>query len=164
MARFMAGLLIDSLHHQGIRDLKRGLDWLALRPEVDGARVGAIGFCMGGSFAIAWAASDERLKVVAPFYAQNPRPFGAVERLCPVVGSYPGNDFTAGMGRRLDAALDDTGVAHDIEIYPGARHSFFNSANPARYDAAASADAWRRTLAYFDRWLRTPPSGEASPP
>jgi carboxymethylenebutenolidase len=154
MARFMSGLLWNSLGHQGIRDLRRALDWLAARPEVAGDRLGAIGFCLGGSFAIAWAAGDDRLKTVAPFYAQNPRPITAVERLCPVVGSYPGRDFTAGAGRRLEQALDTADIAHDIEVYPGARHSFFNDLNPRSYDAAASQDAWRRTLTYFERYLQ----------
>jgi len=156
MARFMTGMLFDSLHHQGIRDLRASLDWLAARQDVIAERVGAVGFCLGGSFAIAWAAGDQRLKAVAPFYAQNPRPFEAVQRLCPVVGSYPGNDFTAGMGRRLDEALDTVGVPHEIKVYPGARHSFFNDRNPARHDPAASEDAWRRTLAWFDERLRPP--------
>ena len=154
MARFMSGLLWNSLRHQGIRDLRSTLDWLAARPEVAADRVGAVGFCLGGSFAIAWAAGDDRLKAVAPFYAQNPRPLTAVQRLCPVVGSYPERDFTAAAGRRLDRALDTADVPHDIEIYPGARHSFFNDRNPRSYDAAASEDAWRRTLAYFARYLR----------
>jgi carboxymethylenebutenolidase len=157
MARFMAGLLLDSLHHQGIRDLRAALDWLSARGDVEAERLGAVGFCLGGSFAIAWAAGDPRLKVTAPFYAQNPRPFTAVARMCPVVGSYPGNDFTAGMGRRLDRALEEAGVAHDIKVYPAARHSFFNDRNPGRYDAAASEDAWQRTLAYFERHLRGAP-------
>lgn len=156
MARFLGGLLFDSLDHQGIRDLRSSLDWLAARPDVDAARLGAIGFCMGGSFAIAWAAGDARLKAIAPFYAQNPRPLTAVERLCPVVGSYPERDFTASMGRRLDQALDRADVPHDIKVYPGARHSFFNDRNPGRHDAAASEDAWRRTLGYFAEHLGRP--------
>lgn len=150
MARFMGGLLFDSLGHRGIRDLRRALDWLCELGDVDEERVGAIGFCMGGSFAIAWAAGDARLKVIAPFYAQNPRPLSAVERLCPVVGSYPGNDFTAAAGRRLGQALDAAAVPHDIKVYPGARHSFFNDSNPARHDPAASEDAWKRTLSFFE--------------
>lgn len=154
MARFMTGLLVDSLNHLGIRDLRRALDWLCARDDVASDRVGAMGFCMGGSFAVAWAAGDARLKAIAPFYAQNPRPFSAVARLCPVVGSYPGKDFTAAQGRRLDRALDAHGVPHDIKIYAGARHSFFNDRAPARHDPAASRDAWARTLAYFDERLK----------
>jgi carboxymethylenebutenolidase len=114
---------------------------------------GAIGFCLGGSFAIAWACTDQRLKVIAPFYGNNPRPLEAVQRLCPVVGSYPESDFTTAAGRRLDAALDTYQIPHDIKIYPGAQHSFFNAHNAARHDPAASADAWQRTLAFFKTHL-----------
>jgi carboxymethylenebutenolidase len=70
-----------------------------------------------------------------------------------VVGSYPDPDFSTAHGRALDAALDQFGTPHDIRIYPGAKHSFFNDQSPARYDAEASADAWGRTLAFFQQQL-----------
>lgn len=152
MARYFYGIFLNSLEHSGIQDLKALLSWLAARPEVDGERVGAIGFCMGGSFAIAWACTDPRLKVIAPFYGFNPRPLEAVARLCPVVGSYPEQDYTAGQARALDAALDRTGIPHEIKIYPGARHSFFND-HGSSHDAAASDDAWTRTMAFFSEHL-----------
>lgn len=149
MTRFMAGMLGGSVNRYGIQDLKDALTFLAKMPDVDAQRLGAIGFCMGGSFAIAWACTDSRLKAIAPFYGANPRPLdAAVKRSCPVVGSYPERDFTAGAGRKLDGALTRAGIAHDIKVYPGARHSFFNDAGRA-YDAAASADAWSRVLAFF---------------
>jgi carboxymethylenebutenolidase len=152
MLRFMAGMLRGKPERFGVSDLRASLAELALMPRVDGERVGAIGFCMGGGFAIAWACTDPRLRVVAPFYGTNPRPLAAVARSCPVVGSYPEKDFTARAGRKLDAALAEHGVDHDIFVYPGARHSFFNEHGSA-YDAAASEDAWRRTLSFFGRFL-----------
>ena len=138
----------NSTNHQGIRDLKAALSFLAGQPEVDSERVGAIGFCMGGSFAVAWACADNRLKAIAPYYAANPRPFKAVERLCPVVGSYPTGDFTTEPGKKLDIELDRYQIPHDIKIYPGTKHSFFNDQRP-NYDAAAAADSWERVLAFF---------------
>ena len=148
MARFMGGMMLKPLDHGGIQDLKIALSVLAKRPGVDGTRLGAIGFCMGGGFAIAWACTDERLRVVAPFYGMNPRPLDAVSRACPVVGSYPEKDFTARAGRKLEAALERHSIPHDIKIYPGARHSFFNDES-RNYDPVASEDSWRRTLAFF---------------
>jgi carboxymethylenebutenolidase len=149
MARFMAGMLSGSLDPYGVADLKASLGYLSALPEVDGARVGAIGFCMGGGYAITWACTDDRLKAIAPFYGMSPRAPEALSRLCPVVGSFPEKDrLTAGSARRLDEVLDGAGVPHDIKIYPGARHSFFNDTGRA-YDPEASADAWRRVLAFF---------------
>lgn len=148
MFRLFRGMLFSSLDHGGLRDLRAALDHLASRPEVDGSRLGAIGFCLGGSLAIAWACTDERLSVIAPFYGMNPRPLAAVARSCPVVGSYPEKDFTRGAGEKLAAELSRRGIRNDVKVYPGARHSFFNEAGRA-YDPAASADAWRRVLDFF---------------
>jgi carboxymethylenebutenolidase len=152
MARMMGGMMLNSLQHGGIGDLKATLSFLESHPNVDRARLGAVGFCMGGNFAICWACTDPRLKVVAPFYGMNPRPLEAVARACPVVGSYPEKDFTAGAARKLDAVLDRYKVPHDVKIYPGARHSFFNRFG-RNYNEAASADAWTRTLEFFREHL-----------
>ena len=133
-------------------DLKAALTYLAKDRAVDAQRMGAIGFCMGGGFAIAWACTDSRLKAIAPFYAANPRPFEVVSRLCPVVGSYPEKDFTASAGRALDKALGQHNVAHDIKIYPGAQHSFFNDTGRS-YNRAAAEDSWTRVLKFFGERL-----------
>lgn len=149
MARFLGALLLKPLNHRGIQDLEASLTWLAERPEIDAGRLGVIGFCMGGSFALSWACTDPRLKVTAPFYSMNPRPLEAVARSCPVVGSFPEDDYTAKGGRKLKEMLDTHDVPNDITLYPNAGHSFFNDQGGDRYNAEASADAWRRTLDFF---------------
>ena len=148
MFRVMAGALLNSLHNSGIHDLKAALTFLSEQPGVDDSRLGAVGYCMGGSFVIAWACTDERLKVIAPYYAGNPRPLKAVARLCPVVGSYPDKDITTSAGQKLDVELDRYHVPHDIKIYPGAKHSFFND-TLSSYNEAAAQDSWERVLAFF---------------
>jgi len=149
MARYMGAMLLGSVNRYGIDDLKAGLTYLAKDRTVDAKRLGAIGFCMGGGFAIAWACTDSRLKAIAPFYAANPRPLEVVSRrLCPVVGSYPEKDFTANAGRALDKALDQNHITHDIKVYPNAGHSFFNDRGRA-YDKAAADDSWTRVLKFF---------------
>src|SRR2546430_14222755 len=52
MFRFMGGLLLNSLHNGGIHDLKAALTFLSEQPGVDDSRLGAVGYCLGGSFAI----------------------------------------------------------------------------------------------------------------
>jgi carboxymethylenebutenolidase len=147
----MAGFFASSVRGRepaGVADLRSALGYLGEQPGVDASRIGAIGFCLGGGFAIAWARADDRLKAIAPFYGTNPRPVKAIQRMCPVVGSYPGSDFTAKSGSRLGEHLGRLGVARDIKIYPGAKHSFFNDQGKT-YDPAAASDAWQRTLAFF---------------
>jgi carboxymethylenebutenolidase len=155
IARFYSGLFLNSLDHVGIKGLRASLDYLAERPEVDAERVGAVGYCLGGAFAIAWACGDDRLRAIAPYYAQNPRPLEAVERLCPVVGSYPTRDpLSTADGRKLDVELDRYGIDHDIKLYPGAQHSFFNKTS-RRYNRAAADDSWTRVLAFFEEHVKT---------
>jgi carboxymethylenebutenolidase len=148
MFRFFGGMFLNSLNHSGIRDLKIALNYMENHPAVDSGKLGAIGFCMGGGFAIAWACTDSRLNVIAPFYGTLPRPADALARLCPVVGSYPEEDWTKNGAVRLEAELSKNNIPHDIKIYPGAKHSFFNDTS-RNHNAEASADAWQRTLAFF---------------
>lgn len=148
MFRFMGQLLLKSLNNGSLDDLKQALTYLSTQPGVDKERLGAIGFCMGGGFAIAWACNDDRLKAIAPFYGANPRPLAAVARMCPVVGSYPGKDFTTSQGQKLDTLLDQHNIPHDIKIYPNAQHSFFNDQG-SRYNPEASKDSWQRVMTFF---------------
>jgi carboxymethylenebutenolidase len=154
MARLFAGAVFNSLEHQGIQDLRAALTRLAAQPGVDANRLGAIGYCLGGGLVIALACADHRLKAIAPYYGTNPRPLEAVRRSCPVVGSYPAQDFTAKAGQALEAELDKFGIAHDVKIYPGARHSFFNDQSPRTYNAEAAQDSWQRVMAFFEEHVK----------
>src|SRR5215210_7240388 len=78
MARFMGGMLRGKSRPFGVGDLERALSVLGEQPGVDAERLGAIGFCMGGGYALAWARADDRLKAIAPFYGLNPRPLEPV--------------------------------------------------------------------------------------
>ena len=152
MARMFTGALRGNLDHYGVPSLKAALSRLSAHPAVDPGRIGAIGFCLGGSVILTWACTDERLSAIAPYYGMAPRPREAIRRMCPVVGSWPGRDFTTRAARVLEAELGAAEVAHDLKVYPGARHSFFND-RWRTYDAPAAEDSWRRVLAFFDQHL-----------
>jgi len=157
MFRILGQQLFRPLENGNLTELKSALSFLTEQPGVDAARIGAIGFCLGGGFAITWACTDNRLKAIAPYYGSNPRPLEAVARACPVVGSYPAKDFTTPHGKKLEAELERQHIPHDIKMYPGAHHSFFNDKG-SRYNAEAAQDSWGRVLSFFKEYIGEPAS------
>jgi carboxymethylenebutenolidase len=153
MARMFVGGMVGDLDYYGVPALRAALGHLAGRPEVDADRIGAIGFCLGRSVALTWACTDNRLKAIAPYYGAAPKPREAIRRLCPVVGSWPGKDFTTKAASILETELTAAGVPHDLKVYPGAKHAFFND-QWRTYHSAAAADSWQRVLAFFAEHIK----------
>lgn len=156
IARMFLGWATGRLDFIGVRDLKAALGQLAERPEIDPERLGAVGFCLGGTYAITWACTDNRLKAVAPYYGNASRRREAIRRMCPVVGSWPDKDVSTGAAATLETELTAAGIPHDLKVYPGTKHGFFND-QAKIYDAAAAQDSWQRVLTFF----RTHVKGEA---
>jgi carboxymethylenebutenolidase len=157
MARMFVGGLAGNLDYYGVPALKAGLGQLARHPAVDGRRIGAVGFCLGGSIVLTWACTDSRLAAIAPFYGAAPKPREAIRRLCPVVGSWPDKDFTTKAAAMLETELTAAGIPHDLKVYPGTKHAFFNDQLRV-YHPAAAADSWQRVLTFFAEHVRPRPT------
>jgi carboxymethylenebutenolidase len=138
---------LDRTQYTG--DIRAAALWLAGR--FPGANTGVTGFCMGGRIALIAAIDDGDLfAAVAPFYG----PLTEVDPKAmqiPVCGSYGGRDksIPADGVREFFAALT---VSDDLRIYDEAGHAFFDDQRPS-YVASAAADAWRRTTAWFEKYL-----------
>lgn len=131
----------------------------ALRERTGVVAVATVGFCLGGSLSFLAAMSDELgLDRVVGFYGvldssrlEMPRPLERTGDIrCPLLGLFGEADqaIPVEQVRRFDALLREAGVPHEVRIYPGAPHSFFD--RRSKEHAQASEDAWRHTLRFLD--------------
>lgn len=153
LLRIFHGMILRPLRNGMLAELQTAVDYFRQQSHTDTNRVGVVGYCMGGTYALQLACTDEDLRVASVYYGMNPRPLEAVARACPIVGSYPEKDFTAKAARQLEEALKTNNVPHDIKIYDGAKHSFFNDQGAA-YDEKAANNSWARTLSFFHVHLK----------
>ena len=134
-----------------VANLKSGVTEVSRRAP--GARLAAVGFCMGGGLVWQLLASGEpRLSAAVPFYG--PLPEGAdfsASRDVAVLGIYAGRDARVNATRdAAERALTAAGLVHELVTEPDADHAFFNDTGQ-RYDPAAAADAWQRLQDWLGR-------------
>ena len=118
----------------------------------------SVGFCFGGALSYLQAASGLNYAGVIGFYGwplglkrwpDRPKPIDAVSRYtCPVESIFGGADegIPQSAVDEFDTALKKANVKHDMKVYPGAPHSFFD--RKFTEFAEASADAWKRVQAF----------------
>ena len=136
-------------------DLYAAAVWVKKRPDSTG-RLGVTGFCFGGGIANSLAVRmGADLQAAAPYYGGAP-PAADVPKIKAAILVHHG-----GEDKRLvdawpeyQAALKAAGVTHEGYIYPGAVHGFNNDATPQRYNKAAADQAWQRTVAWFNKYVR----------
>lgn len=121
-------------------------------PDGNG-KLGAVGFCYGGGVVNMLATRMTALRAAVPFYGA-PAPLDGVPAIkAELLVQMAGNDARInGLWPPYEAALKKASIRHEAFIYPGVEHGFNNNTTP-RFDKAAAALAWQRTLALFRRTL-----------
>ena len=128
--------------------------WLKTRPECSG-KVGVVGFCYGGAIANMLATRIPDLGGAVPFYGTQPKAEDVPKIKAPLLIHYAENDDRVNAGwPAYEAALKSAHVSYEAFIYPGTQHGFNNDTTP-RYDKEAAALAWKRTVDFFNKNLRS---------
>jgi carboxymethylenebutenolidase len=152
----VAGELMSKLDKaDGIDDLLSTVAWVKTQKEANGAHIGVIGFCMGGSYAMLLPCVSKDIRAAAPFYGEVPADDRLRELNCPVFYAYGENDgwITRADVDRLAAALKTFNKPGEVKTYKGCSHGFFNDTRKDVYAATEARDAWQKSLALFKQNL-----------
>lgn len=139
------------------QDLRGAIQYLKAQPGVTGHAVGTVGFCMGGALSLFAASKNPEVGACVVFYGGHPKVQPDLPNLkAPVLGIWAGKDgfVTPDVVKGLDQQLTQLGKRHEFHTYPNSDHAFFNDTRKEVYDAAASQDAWQKTLAFFRQHLK----------
>ncbi len=153
----VAGQLMQALNkNDGVDDLLSTVGWLRSQEKTRSSKLGVIGFCMGGSYALLLPCASRQISAAAVFYGEVPGEDRLKELACPILYVYGTNDqwIKRTDVDRLAATLKKLKKPGEVKIYEGCSHGFFNDTRPDVYAPKAAQDAWQRALDLFARNLK----------
>jgi carboxymethylenebutenolidase len=139
------------------RDLHAAVEFLKSQPNVKKDRIGAIGWCMGGGYALDMAMQEPDLAATVINYGHLATDADSLKKInAPILGLFGAQDHGIPPTdvRKFGETLDQLGKKIDIKIYDDAGHAFENPNNKDGYRAADAADAWKRTVDFLALTLK----------
>ncbi len=142
---------------RAVRDMKSAVAYLRSRPDVDAAKVGAIGWCMGGGLALDLAVAEPTLAGAVIYYGHLMTEPATIAGLkVPLLGNFGGLDegIPPATVREFEAAARKDGKSVDFKIYPDAGHAFASSKDPKVFRPEDAKDANARADAFLAKVLK----------
>lgn len=148
---------------RALRDLKAAVAYLRQQSFVNPQRIGVIGWCMGGGYALQLALNADVTACVVCYGRVVTDAEGLKPLKAAVLGIFGDRDrgIPVETVRAFEKALQKRGVVHTIHIYPGVGHAFMNPANQRGYNAEAAQKAWQEIFAFLDTHLKGKARGAA---
>ncbi len=129
-------------------------DYLATRKDCNG-KWGCVGFCWGGGMSNNLAVNVPSLKAAVAFYGRQPATADVSKIKAAMQLHYAGMDEGTNKGiPDYEAALKANNITYELYMYEGAQHAFHNDTAPTRYNEEAAKLAWKRTMEFFDKYLK----------
>jgi len=139
---------------QFVEDFKSGWRYLGEQTYVDSARVGMTGFCFGGGVTWQVAVNMPELLAAIPYYGPHPALSDVPKINAAVLAIYGELDSRINSGiPAIEEAMVANNKIYEKMIYPNAGHAFNNDTG-SRYAPEAALDAWGRSLAWFEVYVR----------
>lgn len=139
------------------RDLAAAFSYLQSMSNVKKNKIGAIGWCMGGGYALDVALQEPTLAADVINYGHLATDPEALKKInAPILGLFGAQDrgITPDDVHKFGEALDKLGKKIDVTIYPDAGHAFENPNNKGGYREADAQDAWNKTVAFLESTLK----------
>jgi carboxymethylenebutenolidase len=127
--------------------------YLKTHPKSTG-KVGVTGFCWGGGMTNYVAVNSPDVQAAVPFYGRQPVKEDVPQIKASILAHYAGDDERINAGiPEFKKALEEASIEHEVHMYEGAKHAFFNDTS-TRYHEEAAKLAWERTIAFFNKKLK----------
>jgi len=139
------------------RDLLAASSYLRGQKNVNPAKVGVIGWCMGGGYALDLAIADPKLKAAVINYGHLASDKATLEKIdAAILGIFGGQDrgIPPEAVKKFEADLKALGKPVEIKIFPDAGHAFENPNNKQGYRADDAKQAWELTTAFLAKYLK----------
>jgi carboxymethylenebutenolidase len=139
------------------RDLDAAFHYLQSQKEINKDRIGAIGWCMGGGYALDVALQQPELAADVINYGHLATDPAELKKInAPILGLFGAQDrgITPDDVNKFRADLDKMGKKIDVTIYPDAGHAFENPNNKEGYRPTDAADAWNKTVNFLASTLK----------